>query len=378
VARHLIPNSTQIPDIILDHWMARLSGAELKVLLYIARRTYGFGKENDRISLSQLADGITKRDGSVLDRGTGISRSSVARALNTLETMGIVLRQSNLTDTGKEFDENTYSINLAWEHEDDSGGSSFPSGGNGVGGDPDAVVAKSDHPSSKKKPGRKVTGVVPKSDQVVATKERRWSENGTGVVPKSDPQETDLQETAATSSKDEGNVAADYRGMVEKLTSNGVGRAVAEALAHSDPETCRRCLAYLPFADIRSSTGAFLANAIRHGYGPPKGYEEAQKRLARNRAIKKGIGVTQAVGRAVAETNRDLQASFRELREKRPDEFAAFLAHEKQEQTKIVRIARRLSAKRRSEVLSGWQNDDNRLDRYERWLQIRNNSPRGP
>ena len=163
-----------------------------------------------------------------------------------------------------------------------------------------------------------------------------------------------------------------------KLTSNGVGRAVAEELAQSDPEACRRCLAYLPFADIRSSTGTFLANAIRHGYGPPKGYEEAQKRLARNRAIKMGISVTQAVGRPVAATNRDLQASFRELREKRPDEFAAFLAHEKEEQTKIARIARRLSAKGRSEVLSGWQNDDNRLDRYERWLQIRNNSPRGP
>jgi uncharacterized protein YgbK (DUF1537 family) len=197
-----------------------------------------------------------------------------------------------------------------------------------------------------------------------------------GVVPKSDPQETDLQETAATSSKDEGNAAADYQELVEKLTSNGVGRAVAEALAHSDSEACRRCLAYLPFADIRSSTGAFLANAIRQGYGPPKGYEEAQKRLARNRAIKEGDGIALAIGRAVnPPTKRNLQAGFLELQEKRPEEFAEFLTHEKEEQTKIVRIARRLSAKRRTEVLSGWQNDDNRLERYERWLQIRNSSP---
>ena len=36
---------------ILDSWMAELSGAEFKVLLYIARRTYGFGKESDSISL---------------------------------------------------------------------------------------------------------------------------------------------------------------------------------------------------------------------------------------------------------------------------------------------------------------------------------------
>jgi hypothetical protein len=43
--------------------MADLSGAELKVVLYVARRTFGFGKESDNISLSQMAQGITKRDG---------------------------------------------------------------------------------------------------------------------------------------------------------------------------------------------------------------------------------------------------------------------------------------------------------------------------
>src|SRR5215471_13923723 len=115
VSRHLIPNSTQIPDVLLDHWMAKLSGAEFKVLLYIARRTYGFGKESDRISLSQISEGIRKRDGTALDHGTGISLSSVKRALNTLECLSMVTRKTNLTEKGKDFDENTYSINLAWE-----------------------------------------------------------------------------------------------------------------------------------------------------------------------------------------------------------------------------------------------------------------------
>ena len=66
MTRALIPNSTQIPDIILDRWMAELSGAEFKVLLYVARRTYGFGKESDNISLNQMASGIRRRDGSFL------------------------------------------------------------------------------------------------------------------------------------------------------------------------------------------------------------------------------------------------------------------------------------------------------------------------
>jgi len=77
MARTLVPNSTQIPDVILDRWMAVLSGAEFKVLLYIARRTYGFGKDSDDISLNQLARGIRRRDGTSLDGGTGLSRSGL-------------------------------------------------------------------------------------------------------------------------------------------------------------------------------------------------------------------------------------------------------------------------------------------------------------
>src|ERR1051325_8890072 len=115
MSRLLIPNSTQFPDIILDSWMAELSGGEFKVLLYIARRTYGVGKGRDGISLTQMAQGITRRDGTVLDRGTGLSRASVARALKALEDRGIIVRQTNLSESGREFEENTYSINLSWE-----------------------------------------------------------------------------------------------------------------------------------------------------------------------------------------------------------------------------------------------------------------------
>src|SRR5262249_50160755 len=117
MTRALIPNSTQIPDVILDHWMAGLSGAQFKVLLYIARRTYGFGKDSDAISLSQIAQGITKADGTVLDRGTGASRSSVARSLKALEEFGVVVRKTNLNAAKQEYEENTYRINLDWKPE---------------------------------------------------------------------------------------------------------------------------------------------------------------------------------------------------------------------------------------------------------------------
>jgi phage replication O-like protein O len=91
--RLLIPNSTQIPDVLLDHWMAELSGAEFKVLMYIARRTYGFKKDSDTISLSQLLNGITKENGEVLDRGTGLSRSTLVAALKSLQDRNLIQKQ---------------------------------------------------------------------------------------------------------------------------------------------------------------------------------------------------------------------------------------------------------------------------------------------
>jgi hypothetical protein len=85
------PRYTPIPDALFDEVMAHLSGAELKVLLYILRRTFGFKKDSDAISLSQLCGGITKRDGTVLDQGTGLARNTVYPALRRLEALGIIV-----------------------------------------------------------------------------------------------------------------------------------------------------------------------------------------------------------------------------------------------------------------------------------------------
>ncbi len=38
------PTTTPVPDEIFDEWLAVLGHAELRVLLYIVRRTFGFDK----------------------------------------------------------------------------------------------------------------------------------------------------------------------------------------------------------------------------------------------------------------------------------------------------------------------------------------------
>lgn len=86
----LIPNSTQIPNVISDLIEPRIPEGEMRCLKYICRRTYGFHKERDRISLTQFVEGIKDRDERRLDYGTGLSRPSVVEALRNLSGAEII------------------------------------------------------------------------------------------------------------------------------------------------------------------------------------------------------------------------------------------------------------------------------------------------
>lgn len=84
------PRFTPIPDQLFDEWLPHLSEAELKVLLYIMRRTFGFKKSADAISLRQMSEGIVRRDGTRLDHGAGVTMRSVQRAVPGLLAKGLI------------------------------------------------------------------------------------------------------------------------------------------------------------------------------------------------------------------------------------------------------------------------------------------------
>jgi Bacteriophage replication protein O len=105
------PNTTPVPDVLFDELLLRLDNAELRVLLYIIRRTYGFKRSTDDIAISQMVDGIRKKDGTILDRGTGMSKGSVTRGLRGLLEKGVIVARRN---TSKEhgFEPTTYALKL--------------------------------------------------------------------------------------------------------------------------------------------------------------------------------------------------------------------------------------------------------------------------
>src|SRR5215203_3134867 len=89
------PNYTQVPDELFDVLLPTLADNELRVLLYIIRRTFGFKRDADSISLSQMVSGIKTREGQVLDSGTGLAKSTVARGLKSLREKGIIVATRN-------------------------------------------------------------------------------------------------------------------------------------------------------------------------------------------------------------------------------------------------------------------------------------------
>ena len=113
------PTATPLPDEIYDEWAPLLGEAELKVLLYIVRRTLGFRKGSDAISLTQFARGIVTRDGRTLDRGCGVtSRAALVRALGALEEKGLIIAHKAQTVAG---DHSVTVYGLAWVHGNEEG-----------------------------------------------------------------------------------------------------------------------------------------------------------------------------------------------------------------------------------------------------------------
>jgi phage replication O-like protein O len=105
------PNYTPVPDELFDEQLPDLSGSELKVLLYIIRRTFGFKKDSDNISLNQLLHGITTKEGVVLDRGTGLTKKTLLEAIKSLVEKNLILTERRRSKE-KGDEPTTYRLNI--------------------------------------------------------------------------------------------------------------------------------------------------------------------------------------------------------------------------------------------------------------------------
>lgn len=108
------PRYTQTPDEFFDIIAPHLSESELRVMLYIIRKTFGWKADEDDISISQMVAGVIKRNGERLDHGTGLSKSSVIRGVKGLVDKGLIVAQKN-TSAARGHEATTYRIRLFGE-----------------------------------------------------------------------------------------------------------------------------------------------------------------------------------------------------------------------------------------------------------------------
>lgn len=82
-----IPNSFIIPNSIVDELMAEMSGVELKCYLFVIRKTKGWNKEFDAISLTQFI------------KFTGAGKTAVVDALKNLVELGLLVKKTGVRNT---------------------------------------------------------------------------------------------------------------------------------------------------------------------------------------------------------------------------------------------------------------------------------------
>ena len=75
------PNYTQIPNDLLDYWLPLLGELELKVILFIMRKTFGWHKVRDQISLSQFQEALK------------CSESQLLKVLKNLSQNGLIKKE---------------------------------------------------------------------------------------------------------------------------------------------------------------------------------------------------------------------------------------------------------------------------------------------
>lgn len=153
--RIYLPNTTQTPNDILDIHMKGLSGSEFKVVMSILRKTLGWHKWADYISISQIME------------ATGLSNRQCIDCVNSLEQKGFIKTSKSKRRT------TLITINFSEPSEKSSQGGEETS----LGGEKSSLATseKSSHTKHTNKPtNNKQSSSIPTLEEVIAY----FDENG--------------------------------------------------------------------------------------------------------------------------------------------------------------------------------------------------------
>jgi hypothetical protein len=160
-----------------------------------------------------------------------------------------------------------------------------------------------------------------------------------------------------------------------ELMAAGVSKTEAQHLAQQYPDECRRQLEFLPYAEVKSTPGAYLAAAIRQGFAPPRAFQEGQDRRVEAERRRKAAEAQAARERAdTARRDADqalLDSELATLEVDAPDAFLAFQAFVQQRQeTEGARLASMPPAVRKR-MAARYETPDFRRELFREWQASR-------
>lgn len=99
MSKILVPNYTQVPNVVIDDLAAKLSDSAFKIYVVLIRKTKGWEQKRDAIAISQFCE------------LTGKSKPTVIKALDELINLGLI-KKTKFTKYGNE-----YELNLSFSHD---------------------------------------------------------------------------------------------------------------------------------------------------------------------------------------------------------------------------------------------------------------------
>jgi hypothetical protein len=99
-----IEGFTRVPNEFIENEMAKIDNmAELKVILYAMRHTWGYQEYGEWkfISIDEFANGRKRKDGTRMDSGTGLGTTAVKSGLRCASKHGYLIQGYDRKDLAR-------------------------------------------------------------------------------------------------------------------------------------------------------------------------------------------------------------------------------------------------------------------------------------
>lgn len=292
-------NWFKMPDDWTDITAEITSLAELKVVEYVLKHTWGYQEYGlkKRISIDEFMQGRRRKDGSRMDKGTGLSKPSVVSGIKSAVQRGLIVEEMDDSDKGRI--KKYYTLRMRRDDDPDDHDDED---------DPDQTppVQEEDDPQERsftpdvKNLNRGVKNLYPRGKNTLHRTEK-------------DTLERHLQERTTARAREESNnntgdppsdETDDKTAVVVALSAQGISQKVALRLAdrHSNERILEK-IEFLRFLldekpeQVQNPRG-WLRKAIEENYGPPDGFISLEERQRIQKEKKRQEEAAEAARRA--------------------------------------------------------------------------------